>query len=235
MLLDHFHPPLYPHRHWTGFHSLWAGNIAVDLNRQLPDGWFAEPTVKWSIEIDVAVAEDESVPLGTTAIGGYDAGAGSPPSPVKSIAFAQTTDVVEVQVYRDFGDAPLVGAVELVSPANKDRPETRDAFTAKCEAYLRSGIGLVIVDVVTQRHANLHAELLRRCGDEDASDFPLYASAYRPVARNSHFELDIWIEELRIAGPLVMMPLFLLDGPYVQVHLAETYQKNLRRFEDSNK
>ena len=223
MLLDHFHPPLYPTRHWTGFHSRWAGNIAVDLNRQLPEAWFAAPTVKWSIEIDVAVTEDETIPVGAPAIGGYGTGVGSPPSPAKSIAFEQTTDVVEVQIYRDFGDAPLVGAVELVSPANKDRPETRDAFTAKCEAYLRNGVGLVVIDIVTQRQANLHAELLERCGDDDASDFPLYTSAYRPVARNSHFELDIWIEELRVGSDLVAMPLFLSDGPYVTVNLAETY------------
>jgi len=225
MLLDHFHPPLYPTRHWTGFHSRWAGNIAVDLNHQLPDGWFAEPTVKWSIEIDVAVTEEETALIGAPTFDGYDAGGGSPPSPAKSIAFEQTTDVVEVQVFRDFGDAPLVGAVELVSPANKDRPETREAFTAKCEAYLRNGVGLVIIDVVTQRQANLHAELLHRCGDEDESDFPLYTSAYRPIARDSHFELDIWIEALQVGAPLVSMPLFLKEGPYVSVNLAETYRQ----------
>lgn len=41
MLLDHFHAPLDNERHWTGFHSAWATNLAVDLNRLLPDGWFA--------------------------------------------------------------------------------------------------------------------------------------------------------------------------------------------------
>jgi hypothetical protein len=44
----------------------------------------------------------------------------------------------------------LVGAIELVSPANKDRSTHRDAFVSKCETYLRQGIGLVIIDVVTE-------------------------------------------------------------------------------------
>jgi hypothetical protein len=36
-----------------------------------------------------------------------------------------------------------------VSPANKDRDETRRAFIAKCAAYLQRGIGLIVVDIRT--------------------------------------------------------------------------------------
>lgn len=43
MLLDHFHPPLSQFRHWHAFHSGWATYIAANLNRYLPDGYFAEP------------------------------------------------------------------------------------------------------------------------------------------------------------------------------------------------
>lgn len=84
------------------------------------------------------------------------------PEPTKTIAFAFTTDIVEVQVYQDRGELTLVGAVELVCPANKDRPEHREAFIAKCDALLRSEVGLVIVDIVTNRHANLHCDLMER-------------------------------------------------------------------------
>ena len=53
----------------------------------------------------------------------------------------------------------LAAAIELVSPSNRDRPEARRAFVAKCASYLQRGAGLVIVDVVTDRLANLHEEL----------------------------------------------------------------------------
>ena len=57
MLLDHFHSPLKDIRPWTGFHGMWAGKVASAINRRLPEGWFAAPTVHWDIEIDVAAFE----------------------------------------------------------------------------------------------------------------------------------------------------------------------------------
>lgn len=42
-LLDHFHAPLAPQRHWESFHVNWAGAIADSLNEHLlPEGYFAE-------------------------------------------------------------------------------------------------------------------------------------------------------------------------------------------------
>lgn len=224
MLLDHFHPPLKGRRHWTGFHSRWAGNIAADLNSRLPDRWFAEPTIHWGIEVDVATFEEEGHVVSTAARSGHTE-TWSPPAPDRSITFGVTTDVVEVRIYEDFGDVPLVAAVEFVSPANKDRPETRDAFTAKCEGYLRDGLGLVIIDVVTERRASLHALLMQRCGAPAFEDSSLYTSGYRPVSRNSHWELDIWHEELQIGRELPSMPLCLKEGPCIEVNLADTYRQ----------
>jgi hypothetical protein len=56
-LQDHFHPPLSIRRHWHAFHNAWATYIASDLNRRLPEGYFAEPNVQFGIEIDVAAFE----------------------------------------------------------------------------------------------------------------------------------------------------------------------------------
>lgn len=217
-LLDHFQPPLRGRRHWSGFHSRWAGNIAVDLNRQLPEGWFAEPTVHWAIEIDVATFQEAQTFVGASAGSVWE-----PPAPAKTVDFTLTTDVVEVQVYRDLGDVPLVGAIEVVSPANKDRPESREAFVAKCDACLREGIGLVMVDIVTELRANLHALLMERIGDSDERGAELFASSYRPLAKADHAELAIWYEPLRVGAALPPLPLFLKNGPRVRVNLAETY------------
>ena len=75
--------------------------------------------------------------------------------------------VVEVGIFSRSGGPQLAGAVELVSPANKDRPLHREAFMSKCATYLQAGVGLVIVDVVTERPADLHRELLLRLGMGD--------------------------------------------------------------------
>jgi hypothetical protein len=41
-----------------------------------------------------------------------------------------------VRIYDDEANRTLVAAVELVSPSNKDRPASREAFATKCAAYL---------------------------------------------------------------------------------------------------
>src|SRR5262249_21817202 len=54
----------------------------------------------------------------------------------------------------------LVAAVEIVSPANKDRRENRRAFVTKCAALLQQGVCVSLVDLVTTRHFNLYCDLL---------------------------------------------------------------------------
>src|ERR671931_385206 len=60
-LLDHFHAPLAPRRHWESFHVNWAGAIADALNESLlPEGYFAEEHAQpgpW-VEIDGATFTD---------------------------------------------------------------------------------------------------------------------------------------------------------------------------------
>jgi phenylacetate-coenzyme A ligase PaaK-like adenylate-forming protein len=70
----------------------------------------------------------------------------------------------EVRVYDTERNQRLVAAVELVSPANKDRPEHRQTFVAKCAALLQNQVSVTIVDVVTVRAFNLYGELLDLIG-----------------------------------------------------------------------
>ncbi|NJR68413.1 MAG: DUF4058 family protein [Synechococcales cyanobacterium CRU_2_2] len=171
LLLDHFRPPLSTRRHWHSFHNAWATYLASDLNQRLPEGFFAEPNVQFGtevqfgIEIDVAAFEENSEALTLTpSLASPDASVPGwqPPTPTQTIAFESSDAIVEVSILGSEGGPNLRAAIELASPANKDRLQQRNAFVSKCETYLREGIGLVIVDVVTTRQANLHQELLER-------------------------------------------------------------------------
>ncbi len=115
----------------------------------------------------------------------------------------------------------------MVSPANKDRPAQREASVSKCEAYLQQGIGLVVVDVVTERTANLHNDLLARLNLTSASymDTYLYAAAYHVVERAKHKSLDIWQEPLAVGNPLPTMPLWLRGSVCLPVELDATYER----------
>ena len=228
-LRDHFRPPLSTRRHWHAFHNAWATFIASDLNKRLPPGYFAEPNVQFGIEIDVAAFEED----GSEEDGWQPAGSlinWTPPIPTTTIPFQIAADTVEVTIFDSREGPILAGAIELVSPANKDRTAHRHAFVSKCETYLNQGIGLVIVDVVTGRRANLHHELLKRLGHPEASRLEtyLYMVAYRPVEHNGQPSLDIWQETLAVGRPLPIMPLWLPGSLSIPVELNDTYERTSR-------
>jgi hypothetical protein len=225
-LLDHFSPPLDTQRFWHSFHNVWAGAIAAHLNEQLPPNYFAAPNVQFGIEIDVAAFEEAGSAVSVAEVGST----WSIPEPVQTIPFVTTTDIVEIQIFCTRGGPQLVGAIELVSPAKKDRPASREAFTAKCQTYLQQGVSLAIVDVVTNRHANLHEELLVRLrhDDDPAWEPSLYATSYRPIRRNGEPVLDIWRNELTLGQPLPIMPLWLRDAIGLRVDLEASYVRTCR-------
>jgi hypothetical protein len=122
-------------------------------------------------------------------------------------------DDFEVRVFESKGGPQLVAAIELVSPRNRDRAEARRAFATKCAGYLHQGISLIIVDVVTERRANLHNGLIDLLVSAEAARLPaesfLYAVAYRPIRRAEREEIDICPVTLALAAPLPTMPLAL--------------------------
>src|SRR5688572_19393077 len=157
-LLDHFHPPLSAERHWESFHSSWATKLADTLTeRWLPPNYIAEEHVHLGpvVEIDVATFEREV----------------SAPAP-DGILPAVFPDPFEVRVLSTDTGPKLVAAIELISPGNKDRPAERRAFATKCASYLAQGISVIIVDIVTNRRANLHNEILRIMEAADVLQLP---------------------------------------------------------------
>lgn len=214
-LQDHFHPPLSARRHWHAFHNSWATYLSSEVNARLPEGYFAEANVQFGIEIDVASFEEPAT--------------WAPPAAQLSIPITRASDTVEVLIYHNEGGPTLAGAIELVSPANKDRPAHRDAFTAKCVTYIHQGVGLVVVDAVTERKADLHGELLARFGSANRSSAAdLYTAAYRPVLRDERTNLDIWHETLSLGQPLPTMPLWLRGDICVPVELEAAYERTCR-------
>src|SRR6185369_4825652 len=101
-------------------------------------------------EVEADVAEFEHPNVEESGGGGAGALPWSPRAATLVLP-AVFPDDLEVRVLDHLEDARLVAAVELVSPRNKDRPDSRRAFGAKCAAYLQQGIGVVVVDIVTSR------------------------------------------------------------------------------------
>jgi hypothetical protein len=232
-LLDHFHPPWLKQRPWDSFHAAWANALAEQLNDGvLPPPFVALPLTHQGgrIEIDVATVNGVAGVSG----GGTAMAVWAPPRPTLESPIDFTNlDVYEVRVQRDDDSPPLVAAIELVSPGNKDRASHRGAFAVKCAGYLQQGVGLVVVDVVTSRSANLHGELLELLGLSSTpnADVPpnLYAAAYRTTGPAEASRLESWWEEVALAAPLPKMPLWIMEEVCVPVDLEAAYSVARKR------
>ncbi|HTU18999.1 MAG TPA: DUF4058 family protein [Gemmataceae bacterium] len=235
-LLDHFHPPLYGERHWESFHAAWAGYLAEDLNRRLPEGYFAEELTHAGavVEIDVGSFEGSAGLVGadgsTTAT--LPPQVWTPPAAAFTIP-AVFADDFEVRVFSTETGPTLVAAIELVSPRNKDRAEARRAFAIKCASYLHQGISLVVVDIVTSRRANLHMEIMGLLNVTDPHHLPadalLYAVAYQPLRRQGREEIDLWPADFTVDATLPTLPLALTAELYMPIDLEATYMDARRR------
>src|SRR5215468_2957759 len=173
-LRDHFRPPLDDLTAWESFHAQWPAMIVQALARKLPLRYVAAPRVHSGafLEIDVATFEKDEPALpsqGTgDGAGGVTTAVWAPARPTLTLVTdLPELDEYEVRVYDSKRGRRLVAAVEIVSPANKDRPEHRRAFVAKCAALLQQLVSVTIIDLVTTRSFNLYHDLLELIGQAD--------------------------------------------------------------------
>jgi hypothetical protein len=149
-LRDHFRPPLDDETSWEGFHGAWPTLIVMGLEDKLPRRYVAAPRLHFgaSVEIDVATYEKNAADVpswkaGEVNDGGVATAVWAPPRPTLTVpADLPAQDEYEVRVYDAKRGRRLVAAVEIVSPGNKDRPEHRQAFVAKCAALLQEQVSV---------------------------------------------------------------------------------------------
>jgi hypothetical protein len=237
-LLDHFHPPLSDRRPWESLHATWAVCLGDAITAQLPERYFVDVQTHEGAgaEIDVATYDEAGGQPTTPGNGGATATAQAttwaPPAPPLTMP-AVFPAGFEVRVFSTEAGPILVGAVELVSPRNKDRPDSRRAFATKCANYLYHGISLVVVDVVTTRTANLHNETMRLMAADTRFEMPgdgtPYAVAYRPVRRAEKDEIDLWPTTFRLGDRLPVLPLVLRHDLTIPVDFEATYADACQR------
>ena len=179
-LLDHFHSSARIRAPWESLGSSWVTRVMAHLNRLLPrERYQAFSRVHLGSDAGADIAEFE-VPGDWSGEGGVAILAAPPIVSVE----AAIPEEFEVEVRDAREGMSLVGVIEFISPANKDRPETRERLVNKTVAYLGLGIGVVLVDVVTNRSANLHNELVAALRVRPAArlpDVPTYVAGYQPA------------------------------------------------------
>jgi hypothetical protein len=202
----------------------------VRLNALLPRRYYAACQIHLGSRVEADVAEFDT--LGDNSAEGNGEGgvavATYAPPVAACVLPAIFPDDIEVHVLDTRDGATLVAVVELVSPGNKDRDEACSAFASKCAAYLQRGIGLVVVDIVTTRRANLHNARVERLGHPAAAmpaDASLYATAYRPARRQEQNLIDVWLGPCAVGQSLPELPLALRGADCLPLDLDGTYTR----------
>jgi hypothetical protein len=232
-LRDHFRPPTTKFGSWEALHGGWPMVFVQHLRKKLPPGYVSAPRVHLGpyFEIDIAAYEQDN---STSQLG--TGGGGTMTLAAPRPTWAIETDVpeeyeYEVQIYNVEEERQLVAVIEIVSPANKDRPENRRAFVGKCAALLRKGVAVSIVDLITIRHANLYAEMMAFIGHPDPTlgpePPPIYTSSCRwtKIAAGTRGRLEAWSQPLTVSQPLPPLPLWLADGVSILFDLERCYEQ----------
>jgi hypothetical protein len=233
-LRDHFHPPWSEEAPWEGFHSAWVNTMVRHLNGSLlPRRFRAFPQIHLGPFVETDVATFEQLSLSNPGSAEHPSANGgvvawSPPEALQTLEVElPAQDVFEVRISDEQRGKRLVAVVELVSPGNKDRPEQRQAFVAKCAAYLQEQVSVVVLDLVTTRRANLHRHLLEMfsvpCNGVVFSD--LYCVSYRNRKSGAKWKLDTWPYTLAIGSPLPTVPLWLTAAFAVPLDLEKSYEE----------
>lgn len=235
-LRDHFRPPVDDVHSWDELHGMWPAMIVRELVEVLPEPYFAAPGVHLGTlyEIDVGTYGDLSPETKESEIfeGGV-AVAYAPPRPTLTLEpRLPNQDVYEVRIYDSRRSRRLVDAIEIVSPSNKDRKETRGTFVAKVASLLKHGICVSIVDVVTTSSVNLYAELMSFLESTDPALEdelpPIYAATLRMRYEGKRRLLDAWYHPLVIGQSLPILPVWLHESLSIPLELELSYAESCR-------
>jgi hypothetical protein len=221
------------------FHTVWIGEIRSALNEGLlPKGYYAltEQHAGRLIAdvLTLHVSPQSAAPLPLPPETGGTALAEAPPR----VRHRETLDELALSrrrtlAVRHVSGHRLVALLEIVSPANKDRPEHVADFASKAVAALDVGVHLLVVDLFPPGDHDpqgIHGIIRQRLGGPD-EPYPLPAA--EPFTLASYAagpRIEMFVEHLAVGGVLPEMPLFLRPDRYVQVPLEETYQEAFRGF-----
>lgn len=236
-LRDHFRPPIDDVHSWDELHGLWPGIIVQQLVKILPEPYIAAPQVHlgsyFEVDIGTFKGPGSAYAGGGNGEGGVAVATYAPPQPTLTLEpQLPSQDLYEIRIYDSRRHRQLVAAIEIVSPSNKDRPESRSAFVNKVATLIRQGICVSIVDVVTTIDFNLYAELLSFVKNSDPAlgEQPpaIYAVTLRTRLAENRRLMDTWYHPLTLGQPLPTLPIWLKEAWAISLDLESSYEETCR-------
>jgi hypothetical protein len=218
------------------FHVAWIPEIQKALNGGiLPKGYYALAEQHAGRAIaDVLTLHANPVsgePLQLPPNSGGIAVAETPPRTQRKMVIESAAARRRTVAIRRVSGHRLVALLEIVSPANKNRIESVDAFAAKAMSAFDAGVHVLVVDLFPPGPHDPHGMHDAICQRLDDSSEPYDLPELSPFTLASYVagpRVEIHLEHLAPGQPLPDMPLFIRPDRYVNTPLEATYQAAYR-------
>lgn len=222
-------------RGWDSVHPLWLTYLLEYVQERLPEGYKAFLGGVPSLTVD-----------STNGKPGVNVRRWGPAPPTEAAATEtavlepdlETNAVIRLDpqraVHIDF-HGQLIAAIEIVSPRNKDRTDSKETYTNRYLGYLRLGVHLMLVDVLPRpKSFSFSDAITTSLGLELPPLPPPFAAAYRvgeviPVGDDMGSLVALWRRPLRVGERLPVLPLPLNVHRAVVIDLEETYHRAAKR------
>lgn len=217
------------------FHTAWITHLKESLNEGLlPAGYYAASEQHiggWIADVLTLHVPDRGPPPPRLPGNQGIALADAPPRISHKLvadkaAYRKRQRALTIRHVSSHG---IVALVEIVSPANKDRPTSVKDFAEKVDSVLLKGIHVLVADLFPPgKHdpQGIHGAIWTSYSATPCvvpSDQPLTLVSYRADG-----VVEAYIEHLKVGDPLTDMPLFLDADYYINIPLELTYQMAYR-------
>lgn len=213
------------------FHTAWLTHLSEALNDgRLPKGFYALPEQhggKFVADI-LTLHASPAAPNGPipTAAGGVALAEAPPRVQLRRRVQTATRTRQRTLTIRHVSGHRVVALVEVVSPANKDRPRHVEDFVTKVTTALSQEIHVTLADLLPPGPHDPQGMDGAVWQALDESEQPYDRPADTPftlVAYRADSPEEAFVQHLAIGRALAEMPLFLTPDHYVYLPLEMTY------------
>ncbi len=220
-------------RGFNGLHVIWQNQLLDWIQPRLPEGYRAYlgsfPVITLDAptdgQPDLSVRNwwpDATPPAGGTALA-------DPLAPDTEGLVTFNLDP-QTAVHIDF-HGQLIAAIEIVSPRNKDRPDSRERYLNRYAGYIRQAVHLMLIDILPRPVSFSFAEAVEANLGFPSVPCPTpFACSYRvgePVPEGTI--MGVWRRPLAVGSALPTLPLPLTVHQSVAVDLEHTYAAAAKR------
>ncbi len=222
-------------RGWDSIHPVWLTYLLEHVQERLPEGYKAFLGGVPSLTVDTGHGRPD---VSVRHWGEKPAVSAAPADTALLTPDLEASVVLRLDpqraVHVDF-HGQLIAAIEIVSPRNKDRADTKETYANRYLGYLRLGVHLMLVDVLPRPKGFSFADVITSgLGMDLPSLPPPFAAAYRvgevvPVGDDMGSLVGLWRRPLLVGQPLPQLPLPLNVHRSVVIDLEETYRRAAKR------